>query len=117
MGAKKSFVKGLAAGAVLGAVASLMMSMKEPDKKKRELQKAAHDVKDKVMAHAKKLGKLTKGSYDKIVDTTIAEYRGMRALTDDELAELRTELKSSWGDVQRILKSGRGGASAKRTKK
>lgn len=100
---KKGFVKGLAAGAVLGAVASLAMSMKAPDEKKRELQKAAHDVKDRVMAHAKKLGKLSKSSYDKIVDTTMAEYRGMKALTEDELMELRAELKGSWSDVQNIV--------------
>lgn len=103
MGTKKSFVKGLAAGAVLGAVAAIMHTMQDRDKKAQELQKSAMRIKDKVAAHAKKLGKLTKTAYGKIVETTVAEYRGVKALSEDELSELRNELKAGWTDVQRML--------------
>lgn len=105
MGTKKSFVKGLAAGAVLGAVAALMSTMKEKDKKSQELQRTATRIKDKVAAHAKKLGKLSKAAYGKIVETTVAEYRGVKALTEDELKELKDELKASWKDVEWLVKS------------
>lgn len=105
MGTKKSFVKGLAAGAVLGAVAALMSTMKEKDKKAQEMQRTATRIKDKVAAHAKKLGKLSKAAYGKIVETTVAEYRGVKALTEDELKELKDELKASWKDVESMLKS------------
>lgn len=105
MATKKGFVKGLAAGAVLGAMASLMMSMKGTAKKREELSNAAHDVKDRVMRHAKKLGKITKSSYDTIVDTTVAEYRGAKALSEEELDELRDELMQSWDDVKTIVAS------------
>lgn len=105
MGTKKSFVKGLAAGAVLGAVAALVSTMKEKDKKAQELQETAMRIKDKAIAHAKKLGKLSKAAYGKIVDTTVAEFRGVKALTEDELKELKAELKASWKDVEAMLKS------------
>jgi gas vesicle protein len=103
MGTKKSFVKGLAAGAVLGAVAAIMHTMQDRDKKAQELQRTAMRIKDKVAAHAKKLGKLTKAAYGKIVETTIAEYRGVKALSEDELNELRGELKAGWTDVQQMI--------------
>lgn len=103
MGTKKSFVKGLAAGAVLGAVAAIMHTMQDKDKKAQELQKAAMRIKDKVASHAKRLGKLTKAAYGKIVETTVAEYRGVKALSEDELADLRDELKAGWTDVQEML--------------
>ena len=103
MGTKKSFVKGLAAGAVLGAVAAIMHTMQDKDKKGQELQKTAMKIKDKVAAHAKKLGKLTKTAYGKIVETTVAEYRGVKALSEDELSELRSDLKAGWTDVQKML--------------
>jgi hypothetical protein len=73
MGSAKSFIKGLAAGAVFAA-------------------------------HAKQLGKLSRSAYDKIVDTTVAEYRGVKALSESELTELKDELKMHWTDVQKILK-------------
>ena len=100
------FIKGLAAGAVLGAAASLAMSMqkKERTEKGRALKKAANEVKDRVVTHAKKLGKLSKSAYDKIVDTTVAEYRGVKSLTDAELDELKKELKKSWSSVQKLVK-------------
>ena len=79
MGSKKSFVKGLAAGAVLGAVAAMLHSMTDKDKKMHDLEKAAMRIKDKVASHAKKLGKLSKAAYEK------------------------KELKSSWGDVKTMI--------------
>lgn len=103
MGTTKGFIKGLAAGAVLGAVAALMHTVQDKDKKAKELEKTAMRIKDKVAAHAKKLGKLTKAAYGKIVETTIAEYRGVKELSEDELMELRDELKASWTDVQQML--------------
>lgn len=105
MGTKKSFVKGLAAGAVLGAVAALLTSMTDKDKKAHELQDAAMRIRDKAAAHAKKLGKLTKAAYGKIVDTTMAEVRGVKALSEDELKELKAELKASWEDVSGMMKA------------
>lgn len=103
MGSKKAFVKGLAAGAVLGAVAAMLHSIKDKDKAAKDLQKAATRIKDKVSGHAKHLGKLSKAAYDKIVDTTVAEYRGVKALTEDELDELKKELKAGWSDVKSMV--------------
>lgn len=104
MGLKK-IVKGLAAGAVLAAVASLIVSMKEERNKKaaKELGKVAHEIKERVAKHAKKLGKLSRSAYNKIVETTVAEYRGVKALSETDLSDMKKELKDSWSDVHRIF--------------
>jgi len=103
MSSKKSFVKGLAAGAVLGAVAAMLHSIKDKDKAAQDLKKSASRISDKVANHAKRLGKLSKAAYDKVVDTTVAEYRGVKALTEDELDELKKELKAGWSDVKEMV--------------
>ena len=104
MGSKKLIVKGLALGAVIAAVAAMVNEMKDREVNTKEMAKAAMRVKANVTKHAKKLGKLTKEAYGSIVDTTVAEYRGMKALTEDELKDLTKELKGNWKEVQAIMK-------------
>ena len=98
-------IKGLAAGAVLGAVAHLVLSMEHKDEKKAAIAKAADRIRRKVMAHAKSVGKLTKTAYGKIVDTTVAEFRGVKDLSEEELTELGSELKGSWDGVKAKFES------------
>lgn len=105
MGSKKSFVKGLAAGAVLGAVAAMLSVMKDKGAKSAALQKTALKIKDKVAVHAKRLGKLSKAAYGKIVETTVAEYRGAKALSEGELEDLRDELKAGWEDIRKLMRN------------
>lgn len=107
MGTKKSFIKGLAAGAVLAAAAQLYMEMKDSKntttKDLKKLKKAAEEISARVAKRAKRMGKLTKAAYGKIVDTTVAEYRGMRLLSEDELMELKDELKEGWEDMHGMI--------------
>lgn len=105
MASTKSFIKGLAAGAVLGAVAAIVTSLENKDEKVVELQKAAMRIKDKVAKHARTMGKLSKSAYHEIVDKTVEEYRGLKHLSDKELADLKADLKDSWGDVEKVVKS------------
>jgi gas vesicle protein len=105
MASAKSLFKGLAAGAVLGAVgAMLVKSNKAADKQAKELYKAGEEIAGRVADKAVKLGTVTKSAYSKVVDSLIAEYKGAKHLTDKELGELKDELKESWEDIQAILK-------------
>lgn len=104
MASKKGFVKLLALGAVLGGVAAMMHGMKDKHEKVDELEKAAKRIKDKMAKHAKTLGHLTKEAYGTIVDATVSEYRGMKALSEDELKDMSKELKASWKDVKEVMK-------------
>ncbi len=100
---KKGFVKGLAIGAVLAGVAALIHEMKDRELNTKEMQKAALRIKTKVAKHAKTLGKLSKGAYEKIVDTTVAEFHGVKALSAGELDDLKDELKAGWSEVQKMV--------------
>ena len=97
MGKGTSFVKGLAAGAVIAAAAALIMEMRDGNgKKTKDLKKAAEDIGKRVAGHAMRIGSLSKSAYGKIVDTSVAEYRGVKALSEEDIKELRTELKEGW---------------------
>ena len=103
----KKFVKGLAMGAVLAGVAAAMVAMKDEKNKKlmKEVMDAAHVIKDKVAAHGKKVGKLSKSAYHRIVDATIGEYRGLKQLSESELTEMRDEMRAGWDDLRKVMKA------------
>jgi hypothetical protein len=117
MSAKK-IVKGLACGAMLAGVAAALVAMKDEKNKKKvaELSKAAEKIKDRLVGHGKKVGKLSKSAYNKIVDTTIAEYRGLKQLSDVELDELKDEMKDGWEDLQKIVHGRREAKTSKDSK-
>ena len=100
---KHPLIKGLALGAALGAAAALFMHAKDGKKKTRELQRAAMDVRDRVVEHAKRVGEVTKAGYESIVGTTLEEYREAKHLSKAELAELRDELMANWSRLKKML--------------
>lgn len=101
--AKHPFIKGLAAGAVLGAIAAMFMHTDDKKKSTRELQRMAMEIRDRVIDHAKHVGEVTKDAYEHIVDTSMAEYRGAKLLSAQELDELRDELMVNWKKMKKIL--------------
>lgn len=103
MGKKISFVKGLAAGAVIASAAALIMDLRDgKGQKGKQLQKAVTDIGKKVAHHALRVGKLSKSAYGKIVDTTVAEYRGAKALSAEDVREMKAELKEGWAMLKHI---------------
>jgi hypothetical protein len=101
---KLGFIKGLAAGAVLGAAASYLSHLAGDEKSVKALKKVADDVRERIVKHAKELGKLTKAAYNQIVETTVAEYTGAKALSETELAQLKKDLKAGWKELEREMK-------------
>jgi hypothetical protein len=99
----KGLIKLLAAGALVGAVVHIINKVEDKDKKKAALTRAASKVGKLVSEHAKKVGHVTKERFDKIVDTVVKEYKGAKELSEDEMKELKSELKSSWRDVKDVL--------------
>ncbi|MBI4458279.1 hypothetical protein HY633_04925 [Candidatus Uhrbacteria bacterium] len=104
MSKKSALIKGLAVGAVLAAVAKAVMVIKEDDKKSKELAKIAKRIKERVVGHTKSIGKLSKASYAKIVDTVMAEYRTVKDLSGSENSEIRKELKNDWSAIKKMFK-------------
>lgn len=101
---KPGFIKGVAIGAVLAALATMFLKDEHRDEKTATAMSAADSVKKRVLAHMKSVGKVTKAAFNKIVETTLAEYRGAKALTAEELAELKKELKENWGRMHDAMK-------------
>lgn len=104
MGVKKALEKGVAIATLIGAAVALAHALKK-NKKAKLLKTAAEDAKEHVLAHAKKLGGVSKAAYGKIVDAVLSEYAHMKAFSKKEAADLAVELKENWQATGKALKS------------
>lgn len=93
--AKRSMIQGVAVVTLIAAVVAMAHALKK-NKKARMLKRAALDAKEHIVAHAKKLGGVSKASYARIVDAVMAEYANMKTLSKEEIAMLALELKDGW---------------------
>lgn len=96
--AKKKLMKGVAVATLIAGAVALTQALKK-NRKSKILKEAAVDAKESVLAHARKLGKLSKGSYARIVDAVMDEYAAIKALSKSELSALSDELKDGWKDA------------------
>lgn len=101
--AKKGLMKGLALATMVAGAVALAHALKK-NKKARLLKAAAKDAKEHVIAHAKKLGGVSKKSYAKIVDSVLAEYGKMKTFTKQEVADLSCELKDGWDEAAKTMR-------------
>lgn len=101
--AKKALGKGIALATMIAGAVALAHALKK-NKKAKMLKAAAQDAREHVVAHAKKLGGVSKKSYAKIVDAVMAEYAGMKSFTKKEIAELSHDLKDGWDETAKMLK-------------
>ena len=106
---KKAIMKGVALATLVASAVALTQALKK-NRKSKVLKEAAMDAKENVLAHARKLGKVSKDSYGKVVDAVMAEYAAMKTLSKKELSELRDELKEGWeGAKDRITREKKNG--------
>ena len=101
--AKNTLGKGIAIATLVAGAVALAHAMKK-NKKARLLKTAAMDAKEHVIAHAKKLGGVSKKSYAKIVDSVLAEYGKMKTFTKQEIADLSCDLKDSWDETASVMR-------------
>ena len=99
----KSLMRGVAIVAAVAGAAALMKMMKK-SKHAKTVKVALHDTKEHVMAHAAKLGKFSKKSYEHVVDAVLAEYGDLKTLSKQEVKDLSKELKGSWEDAMKAMK-------------
>ncbi len=116
----ESFIKGLAIGAVAGAVAGVLFAPKSGLETRRDLQELAENIKDKAVdtysearkkvekkaKSLKSLGeKIDEKKYSSIVNEIVDEYKSKDILSSDSAKKLGTQLKKDWTTVKKAITS------------
>ncbi len=115
-----SFFKGLAFGAVVGAVAGVLLAPKSGEETRKDIQKLAGNLKDKavdVYSEAKEkvekkvkslkaLGnKIDETKYVTLVNEIVDEYKKKDVLNTTSAKKLSTQLKKDWSTVKKAIVS------------
>ncbi len=97
------FIKGLLFGTLVGAMATAYLSNKQKIKSS-DLVRIGTNLRNKIMKKAAKLSSITKKSYEEVVEKVVDEYQDWKHLSAEEIADLKTTLKSGWKDVSHMFK-------------
>ncbi len=106
---KKTQKQALAVGAGLAAVAAaatgVYMLTGKNAKNRKKVGKWVNDFQDDIVKELNKAGKVTKATYNKVIDTATKQYAGLKNIKAVELASVAAELKGHWDNISSELQA------------
>lgn len=101
---KKGFLKGAALGALIASAAALLCAPQSGKKTRKDAQKLATSLLKRMLKSARSLNVVSRDAYDKMIESSLAEYAKGKKITNEYLKEMKSILASHWGEVQKELK-------------
>jgi hypothetical protein len=102
---KKAQKQALAVGAGLAAIAAaaagVYMLTGKNAKNRKKLGKWFDDMQRDVVNQLHKAGKVTQSSYNKVIESTAKNYKGLKNVSTAEIATAVNDLKGSWKAIAR----------------
>jgi len=102
---KKDFAEGVIAGAVLGALAGILLAPKSGKETREDIKHFVQDSKQKIAKKVKEVSDLTKEQYDRIVDVVVDEGGKTVDIAKEDLSQLKNDLKERYDAVKERLAS------------
>lgn len=101
---KKGFLKGAALGALIASAAALLCAPQSGKKTRKDAEKFANAVLKKMLRQARSLSSLSKDAYEKMIDSSLADYSKGKKITSSYLNEMKDILSGHWNEVRKVLK-------------
>lgn len=101
---KKGFLKGAALGALIASAAALLCAPQSGKRTRKDAQKFTHTMLKKMLGKARSLHSISKETYEKMLDSSLADYSKGKKITSSYLHEMKALLSSHWNEIQKVLK-------------
>jgi gas vesicle protein len=101
---KKTFIEGIAVGAVAGAIAGLLLAPKSGQETREEITADLNEIKDKLVARLEKLEDCTKEKYEEAVTTIVAEYSAAKKIPVEQAEELENRLRDGYETILKTIR-------------
>lgn len=102
-GQKQALAVGAGLAAIAAAAAGVYMMTGKNAKNRKKVAKWVGDMQKDVVTELNKAGKATKATYNKVVDTAVKNYEGLKNVSTAELALAAADLKNSWDSISAEL--------------
>lgn len=96
---KKALAVGAGIAALAAAATGVYMLTGKNAKNRKKVAKWAGDMQKDVVKELGKAKKVTKTTYNKVVDGAAKNYRGLKNVSAAELAAVAAELKAGWDNI------------------
>jgi hypothetical protein len=96
-------VGGIAAAAAAAGAGYYFYWSKQAKQHRKVASKWAADLKDEVVAQAKRARELERDTVEAIVDKAAAAYRGVKSIDAAQLVQAVAELKENWEEIRREM--------------
>ncbi|MHB8995519.1 MAG: YtxH domain-containing protein [Armatimonadota bacterium] len=100
---KKTFIEGIAVGAVAGAIAGLLLAPKSGQETREEISAELTEIKDKLVTRLEKLEDCTKEKYDEAVAAIVAEYSAAKKIPAEQAEELEAKLRDGYDTILKTI--------------
>jgi len=101
---EKEILIGASVGALAGVIAGLLFAPKSGKETRADLAKHMHEMKDKIVKELDKAGKMTKETYEKVVDKIVKIYEVEKKITPADAKDIVAKLKNNFAEVKKALK-------------
>lgn len=99
----KTFIEGIAIGAVAGAIAGLLLAPKSGEDTREDIADELVALKDSVAERLEKLQELTKEKYEEAVAAVLAEYVAAKKIPAKQAEELGATLRDGYETVRKTI--------------
>jgi gas vesicle protein len=100
---KKTFVEGIAVGAVAGAIAGLLLAPKSGQETRDEIKAHLEEIKNQIIAKLEAAEDVTQSKYDEVVKAVIAEFETAKKITAGEAQEIASRLQDGYEAIKQTI--------------
>jgi len=100
----KGIMIGASAGLIAGAIAGILLAPKSGKETRADIANYVGEMKDKIAAELDKAGKVTKDSYNMIVDKVVKVYELEKKITAEDAKDIKGKLDANFNEVKKTIK-------------
>lgn len=100
----KGLMIGATAGILAGAIAGILLAPKSGKATRADITKYLHEMKDEIAGELAKAGKVTKETYNEIVEKIVKVYELEKKITVEDAKDIKEKLDENFKEVTKLIK-------------
>lgn len=101
----KGIVIGAGVGVLAGVIAGILLAPKSGKETRADIANYMHEMKDKIAKELAKAGKVTRETYNGIVEKIVKVYKLEKKITKEDAEDIQKKLDNNYDQVVKVLES------------